>query len=231
MADQPAALSPSLARYAPDGNLTPRRRRRFMIDMALRKQKPGTGSSPEFLRRRTAMNPWPDLRLILKDIPWAITDAVATRAYMPERMTRDLDILVLRQDCQSAWRRLDEAGYQVAPMLDAPYFVARSPEGIEIDVICAEFPWILDALTYPNTDPAGYPVLDLPYLVLMKLNANRAIDIGDLTRMLGLASEIELNRVRAAVQKFKAEDMQDLEDLITLGKREMEPPEGKQWWE
>ena len=40
------------------------------------------------------MNSWPDLRKILKGILWVIIGGVATRAYMPERMTKDLDILV-----------------------------------------------------------------------------------------------------------------------------------------
>jgi hypothetical protein len=96
-----------------------------MIEMTLRRQKPGTGSSMEFMRRRTAMNRWPDLRPVLEGIPWALTDAVATRAYMPERMTQDMDVLVRRQDCQAAWRRFQAAGYRVAPVWDAPYFVAR----------------------------------------------------------------------------------------------------------
>ena len=77
-------IPPAIAKIAPDGNLTPRQMRRFMIDMVLRKGKPGTGSGHEFMRRRTAMNPWPDLRPILKEFEWAIVGGVATRAYMPE---------------------------------------------------------------------------------------------------------------------------------------------------
>ena len=88
----------AIAAIAPDGQLTPAQRRRFMIDFCRRRIRPGTGSSPEFLERRTAMNPWPDLRPILEGIPWAIVGAVATRAYMPERATKVLDILVRAPD-------------------------------------------------------------------------------------------------------------------------------------
>jgi hypothetical protein len=88
------SIPSAIAKIVPDGNLTPRQKRRFMIDMLLRRMKPGTGSSHEFVRRRTAMNPWPDLRPILDGIDWAIIGSVATRAYLPERMTKDLDILV-----------------------------------------------------------------------------------------------------------------------------------------
>jgi hypothetical protein len=166
---------------------------------------------------------------MLAGIPWAIAGAVATRAYMPERMTRDLDLLVRREDCERVWRRLQQAGYQVAPELDAPYFVALSPDGIELDVICGEFAWVDEALAVPRPDPAGYPVLDLPYLILMKLQANRALDIGDMTRMLGLASEELLGHVREVVARYHPEDSEDLEALVLLGKLEMEPPEGEHW--
>src|SRR5512135_527330 len=99
-------IPPAIARIAPDGNLTPRQKRRFMIDMLKRRVRPGMGSSVEFMRRRTAMNPWPDLRPILKEIDWVIIGGVATRAYMPERMTKDLDILVHQRDGEVVIKRL-----------------------------------------------------------------------------------------------------------------------------
>ena len=91
-------IPPAIAAVAPDGRLTPTQRRRILIEICRRRIRPGTGSGTEFLNRRTAMNPWPDLRPILHGIPWAIVGAVATRAYMPERATKDLDILVRRDD-------------------------------------------------------------------------------------------------------------------------------------
>ncbi len=109
-------IPPAIARIAPDGNLTPRQIRHLLIDMAKRNGKPGTGSSIEFMRRRTAINPWPDLRPILKGIAWAIVGGVATRAYMPERMTKDLDILVHQSDGEIVIKRLEQAGYRVVPV-------------------------------------------------------------------------------------------------------------------
>jgi len=173
------------------------------------------------------MNPWPDLRPILEDIPWVIVGDVATRAYMPERATQDLDILVRQEDEDEVWERLQTAGYRQISRLAIPGFLARSPEGVDLDVILGRYPWLDEALAHPRRDPAGYPVLDLPYLVLMKMISVRVQDIADVSRMLGLASEEELARVRAVVQRYAPREADDLESLIYLGQIEMgkaDPP-------
>jgi hypothetical protein len=210
----------AIARVAPHGNPDPRQRRRILIEICLRRIKPGTYTSSELLMWRTAMHSWPQLFTILQDIPWAITGGIATRAYMPERSTKDIDIVLSRDDCERAWAAFRDAGFHVAPALDAPYFVARSPEIPEVDVICVDFPWLNEALANTHLDEAGMPVLALPYLIIMKLMANRGVDIGDMTRMLGLASDEDLDRVREAVRTYAPEDMDDLEALILLGRME-----------
>lgn len=214
-------IPPAIAAVAPDGHPTPAQRRRILIDLCRRRIRPGTGSSVEFLRRRTAMNPWPDLRPILQGVLWAITGGVATRAYMPERVTQDLDILVRRQDGDEVRQRLEGAGYCYVSPLAVPGLLVRSPEGVEVDVLLGDAPWVEEALAQPRQDPAGYPVLDLPYLVLMKMASSRAQDVADTTRMLGLASEEELARVREAVARHAPQETEDLESLIYLGQVEM----------
>jgi hypothetical protein len=211
----------AIAAVAPDGQLTPAQRRRFLIDLCRRRIRPGTGSGSEFLQRRTAMNPWPDLRPILRDIPWVVVGAVATRAYMPERATKDMDILIRPQDEETVWQRLKAAGYHYESRLAVPGFLVRSPEGVEIDVVLGEYNWLDEALARPRRDPAGYPVLDLPYLVLMKMASSRAQDVADLSRMLGLADQEELERVRQAVQRYAPGEIEDVESLIYLGQVEM----------
>jgi hypothetical protein len=224
--DSKYTVPSAIIKVAPDGRPTPRQRRRIMIEMCLRRMKPGTFTSPEFLSRRTAVNKWPDLNKILEDIPWVITGGVATRAYMPERMTHDLDILVHKVNCETAWKRFKEHGFKVAEVLDAPYFVARRPDNPEVDVLCLDFPWLVRAFAEARKDPAGFPVLDLPFLIIMKLRANRGIDIGDMTRMLGLASEHDRDRVRETVALYQPEDSDDLEALILLGKMEFRDKPG-----
>ncbi len=168
------------------------------------------------------MNPWPDLRPVLRGIPWAVVGAVATRAYMPERATKDLDILVRYQDGDEVRERLIAAGYKIVSRLAVPGFLVRAPDGAEVDVILGSYPWLGEALVHVERDPAGYPVLDLPYLVIMKLAASRLQDTADLSRMLGLASDEELTRVRAVVARYAPDDLADLESLIYLGRFEMQ---------
>ena len=174
------------------------------------------------------MNPWPDLRPILKGIQWAIIGGVATRAYMPERMTKDLDILVHQRDGEAVVKRLEQAGYKISSRLAIPGYLMLSPEGVEVDVLFGNYPWLKEALANPSKDAAGYPTIGLPYLALLKLTAQRAQDWADVSRMLGWASNEDLDEVRAVVQRYSPEDVEDLESLIFIGKKETEfpsPPE------
>lgn len=167
------------------------------------------------------MTPWPDLRAILYDIPWAIVGGVATRAYMPERATKDMDILVKTADADRALARLKAAGYLLTATLGIPGYVLQSPSGIEIDVLLGDDPWLEEAMAEVGRDAADYPVLALPYLVLMKLTSMRSQDWADISRMLGLSGETELDRVRDVVRQYSSQDLEDLEALIILGQREL----------
>ncbi len=170
------------------------------------------------------MNIWPDLREILQGIPWVVIGDVATRAYMPERMTKDLDVLVHRSNGEEVIRRLQQHGFALVSKLAVPGYLLRSPEGIEVDVLFGQYPWLREAFQHINVDPAGYPVLGLPYLVLTKLDALRAQDWADISRMLGLASVEDLDQVRAVVARYSPEDSGDLESLIFIGQKERELP-------
>ncbi|MBI3151965.1 MAG: hypothetical protein HYZ21_07530 [Chloroflexi bacterium] len=171
------------------------------------------------------MNPWPDLRPILKGIDWAIVGGVATRLYMPERMTRDLDILVHERNEAIVIAKMQSAGYQISSRLAIPGVLMLSPAGVEVDVLFGKYPWLDAALKDVTADEAGYPTIGLPYLVLLKMDAQRAQDWADVSRMLGWASEADLDAVRAVFQRFSPTDLEDLESLIFIGKKERETPE------
>jgi hypothetical protein len=198
---------------------------RRLISLALRRQRPGSGSALALLRERTARMRFPDLGPVLESIPWAVVGAVATRLYMPERATRDLDIVVRRRDAGEVRRRLTQAGFRYRGDLAVGSSSWLSPEGVEVDVLEMDEPWLPRALAEArrNRDPQGLPVLPLPYLLLMKLRAGRVQDLADVTRMLGQAGEETLEAVRRLFARYAPSDLEDLESLVRLGKMETEP--------
>ena len=196
-------------------------RRRLLLDMARRRAQPGTGSARAFLEQRTAMTRWPDLTPALAGIPWAVVGAVATRAYMPERTTQDLDILVAASNREEVRVRLQQAGFLPVQELAIGGMTWRSPTGALVDVIESEATWVADALRSLGQDHQGLPVLDLPYLVLMKVQAGRAQDLADSARMLGAAPEARRQETREIFRRWLPEALEDLESLIALGQLEM----------
>ena len=173
---------------------------------------------------------WPDLRSILDPLLWGVIGAVATRLYMPERVTADLDIMVGADEYAEAEERLKGAAWERGGDLSVGGSTWRSPEGVQLDLLACEEAWCKEALdeAQGNPDGQGLPILPLPYLVLLKLTSGRTQDVADVTRMLGQAEEASLARVPEAVGRYSPDDAEDLEALIELGKLETEgrPPEG-----
>jgi hypothetical protein len=196
-----------------------------ILEIARRRQRPGTGSSLEFLSQRTAMKQWPDLTTVLGDSLWATVGGVATRHYAPERATLDLDILVERASAPSVRDRLQQAGFRYSGELTVGGSTWVAADGTAIDVLESEEPWVGEALAQAqqNRDLQGLPVLPLPNFVLMKLQSGRTQDIADVTRMLGLASDADLEAVRDIIRRFQPDAVEDVESMIVLGRMEMQP--------
>ena len=57
----------------------------------------------------------------------------------------------------------------------------------------------------------------------MKLQSGRTQDIADVTRMLGLASDADLDAVREVIRQFDPDALDDVESMIVLGRMEMQP--------
>ena len=200
--------------------------RRTIIDRALRRQRPGSGSSKRFLMKRTTKVIWPDFDPVLHPILWAVIGGVATRLYMPERATDDFDVAVNAADGPEVRRRLSAAGYQYMGELGVGVrgSMWEDKNGLDVDVIEGEEEWWPTALAQAQTnhDGQGLPVLPLPYLVLVKLKANRGQDIIDASRMLGCAEEQDLNQVRTLIARYSPEDVEDIDSLIYMGKLEVD---------
>ncbi|MGQ4806801.1 hypothetical protein NKDENANG_00136 [Candidatus Entotheonellaceae bacterium PAL068K] len=201
--------------------------RRTLIEIAQRCQHPGTGSTLQLLTARTHQVQFPDLTPILHPIPWAVVGAVATRLYMPERATRDLDIVVPAAEAAEVRQRLAKAGFRYETELTIAGSSWTSPDGCCVDVLePAEF-WLPQAISeaQQNRDAQGLPLLPLPYLVLMKFQAGRVQDLADITRMLAQARKESLARVRLLFASRLPEEVADLESLIVLGQLEIQPPQ------
>ena len=168
------------------------------------------------------MQSFPDLRDVLQGIDWITVGTVATRAYMPERATQDLNILVRAADEERVAARLTAAGYERVAELGIPGAAFARAGEPEVDVLLGDQPWLEEALAAPGSDPAGFPVLALPYLALMKLAAGRARDVADVATMLGWADDETLDAVRDTFDRYSPADLPDLESLIYLGRRERE---------
>lgn len=196
--------------------------RQFQIAMVRKRQRPGSGSHPEFLRGRSARVAWPDLSGVLGPIPWCVVGAVATRHYMPERATVDLDVAVAITDAATAEERLRAAGFEPMGRLTIGGSSWRVPGGGVLDLLVLREPWAGEALAAAagNRDLQGLPIIPLPYLVIMKLDASRHQDVADLARMLGQASEERLSEVRKAVRRWRPDDAEDLEAIIASGRWE-----------
>jgi hypothetical protein len=202
--------------------------RRGFLALAWRRHQPARlGSRLSLLAARTTHVRWPDLRDALLGLPWAVCGAVATRLYMPERATADLDVLIHSVDRESVHARLEDRGFVRQGDLSIGASTWRSPADVGVDVRERDDPWVREALAgaAQNRDAQGLPILPLPFLALMKLQASRGQDLADLLRMLGPADDATLNDVRRVIQAHAHQDSQDLESLIELGRLE-QPSEG-----
>lgn len=197
-------------------------KRQFFINLINKRVKSGTGSSREFLHKRTWTYPVSNLNSIIKQAPFVIVGGVATRLYMPERMTLDINILMKAEDCELVYQDLQNANSKKIGNLSISGSQWQLADNTSLDVLVGHDKWVSEAIFQPNYAPDGLPIIPLPYLILMKLSASRTQDLADISRMLGLAKEKELTKTKKVVEKYLPTAMEDLESLIMLGKLEVE---------
>ena len=197
-------------------------KRKQFINLVLKYVKKGSGSSIEFLNKRTWNDPVTNLNNIIKQAPFVVVGGVATRLYMPERMTLDLDILVKVEDAKLVSQDLEKANGKKIGNLSIAGTQWQLNDGTSLDVLEFEGDWVTEAITSPNYSPDGLPVISLPYLILMKLMAGRSQDIADISRMLGVAEDLQLEQVKKVINQYLPNAIEDLESLTILGKLELQ---------
>ncbi len=196
-------------------------KRKHFLALVKKRVKAGSGSSLSFLSQRNWSLPVTNIREIIDPCPFVIIGGVATRLYMPERATLDLDILIKASDTAKVYQKLQQAGSQKIADLSISGTQWLLSDQTFLDVLEGDDDWIEEALSTPNYSPDGLPVIALPYLVLMKLSASRTQDLADISRMLGLCEEQEIQKVRDIVNCYLPSASEDLESLIYLGKLEL----------
>lgn len=194
--------------------------RKRIINMALTRAQPGSGSMLHILRESppsyNALSSLPDFG----NIRFAIVGGLATACYMPERMTLDTDILVTTEDLSKVEEILKTNNSVMAGSLTIGGSSWKLSSGRVLDVIALNQDWVSDALDSAIRDNKGCPFVSLPYLILMKLEAGRLQDLADISRMLGFAEETQLTEVQKLIRKYRPQDIDDLESMIQLGKLE-----------
>jgi hypothetical protein len=193
--------------------------------MALRRAARGTGSSFAFLQQRTAMQALPDLIMILGSIHWVLIGGLALRAYMPERLTFDIDILVHERDSQAVRTAFIASGFVLVGELSIGGFSVRTTTtSAPIDVIIRSDSWLDTALLAPAQDSAGYPVLGRPFLILLKLEAGRTQDLADVQRLLAYTASEERASIRTLIVAEQPELVEDYDSLCILADLEFGAP-------
>jgi len=172
------------------------------------------------LRERTTEYGSPDLQFLLEAVPFVIVGGLATRLYMPERMTLDVDILIVPEDIEKAEAALSAVGYKKKGPLSIGGSIWKMEGRRPIDLLVSDAPWVKDALAHPVGGRDHLPYIALPYLVLMKLESGRLQDLADISRMLGAAAEEDIEQSRRTVARYLPRDIEDVESMIKLGRLE-----------
>ena len=197
-----------------------RQDRKAYLSIAKRLTKRGSGTRQGVLRERTQHYGVPNLVKYLADVPFVVVGGLATRLYMPERMTLDIDVLISRSRLPDAEKALRKAACRKLGPLTVGGSSWRLPDGASLDVLALSDPWVDFTLANPVHGEDGLPYVDLPSLVLMKLASGRVQDLADITRMLGGANKKDLRRTQEHVRKWRPQDTEDLDSMIRLGKLE-----------
>lgn len=155
-------------------------------------------------------------------VPIFLIGAHAAAAYAPERMTQDVDYFTSGRYLPDASARLIDAGF--CKRSDLTFATSRlglyesawrsSDGAIELDLIASDEPWAIAAFAAPiSRNGSGERVIPLAFLVLMKLDAARSVDQGDLSRILGRLSQAEVDGVVDVVARYYPSDPDALDDV------------------
>lgn len=146
-------------------------------------------------------------------IPHAIIGGHAVTFHGRPRMTDDIDLLVAPQNVQTAVMQLH---LQQASPLRTGGISGVTPEGLRIDVVAPNQPWVVPAISRAIHTQYG-PMVSAPFLVITKLWDSRGSqDETDVLGVLKNMTDADLNVTRQVVKQYLPNDVDDLESLIFM---------------
>lgn len=159
--------------------------------------------------------------LLPEDLRYVIVGGMASAYYQPARFTEDIDLMVLTEVSITVEQALSQAGWRQLGIISFGGSSWQSPNGELIDLLHApDQSWVSAALDFPIKTPEGLPVIDLPYLLILKLMATRAVDISDIVGMLQQANATEKQRIRQIIAAHRIdllEGFDQFEAIAQLG--------------
>lgn len=127
-------------------------------------------------------------QLAAMGIPHVFIGGLAVGAHGYERMTRDVDVLVNKED-------LDRLPGRALANVKGKTFAIGD---VDVDIMATpKRPDLFRAVIAAPDDVDGLPMVSLEGLILLKLASGRISDLGDVERLVGLKDKGELAHVRA----------------------------------
>jgi hypothetical protein len=194
---------------------------RDIIAMACRRAHKGSGTASHVVREAGVDYDGADVGAYLRNVSYLLVGGMASSIYMQPRATLDTDALVSLEELKAAEEGLLAAGCRKTGNLSIGGSTWITPSGEVLDLIALDAPWIEQAMTQPVIGPRGIRFIALPYLVLMKLLSARLQDLADISRMLGVAADEDVEKVLQAVREYSPQDEEDVHSMLRLGRLEL----------
>jgi hypothetical protein len=194
----------------------------ILIQMSLRRTKPGFGSQPFTKGKGIPMaSSWLTV-LQSPPAPFAVCGGMAVNYYARPRQTDDLDIVILVEDATRWETFFHNQGWSRKGALSSGGWTYTYTNGEAEIVLMAEEHWSERAIREAqNNLYDNLPIMPLVWLVWMKLNAGRTGDQADVSHMLGTLSDDEFQEIVTILNPWLSpEDREDLESLHALGRWE-----------
>jgi hypothetical protein len=166
-------------------------------------------------------------------IRYSVIGAMALAVRGLPRMTRDVDLVVLREDAFRALKALEAAGFRSVTPVDRraepePMYVLESakPKGEADLLVAAGEPEssVIDESKRTKVYGVTAPVASLEHLLLMYLYSNQPKHLGDFARIV-VETDVNLLSIERYLQDVHPEMLGAFRERVMAAKHPPSPPE------